>query len=214
MARRSAGASATRPTRRSSSCPGERDRAATVELLDLGADDYVRKPFRADELLARVRAVARRSTGPPRRASRRRSRRLRARPASPRDPLAGHAAAGHGHRVPPPARDDRADGRGRPHEELLAAGWPDVPDPGPDVAEAAPGAPAREDRRRRRARAGRRARGRATASTAEPTAGAASSRDPPARGSSPPIRNPADSRVTGSQPDHHPRATTSEPARR
>ena len=37
---------------------GERDRAATVELLDLGADDYVRKPFRADELLARVRAVA------------------------------------------------------------------------------------------------------------------------------------------------------------
>ena len=41
---------------------GERDRAATVELLDLGADDYVRKPFRADELLARVRAVSRRST--------------------------------------------------------------------------------------------------------------------------------------------------------
>jgi len=29
---------------------GERDRAATVELLDLGADDYIRKPFRADEL--------------------------------------------------------------------------------------------------------------------------------------------------------------------
>ena len=26
---------------------GERDNAATVELLDLGADDYVRKPFRA-----------------------------------------------------------------------------------------------------------------------------------------------------------------------
>src|SRR5690349_13751531 len=40
---------------------GERDRQATVELLDLGADDYIRKPFRADELLARVRAVARRS---------------------------------------------------------------------------------------------------------------------------------------------------------
>ena len=42
---------------------GERDQAATVELLDLGADDYVRKPFRADELLARVRAVSRRASG-------------------------------------------------------------------------------------------------------------------------------------------------------
>ncbi len=45
---------------------GERDRAATVELLDLGADDYIRKPFRADELLARVRAVARRTSQTPR----------------------------------------------------------------------------------------------------------------------------------------------------
>ncbi len=42
---------------------GERDHAATVDLLDLGADDYVRKPFRADELLARVRAVSRRASG-------------------------------------------------------------------------------------------------------------------------------------------------------
>jgi DNA-binding response OmpR family regulator len=42
---------------------GERDQAATVELLDAGADDYVRKPFRSDELLARVRAVSRRASG-------------------------------------------------------------------------------------------------------------------------------------------------------
>jgi DNA-binding response OmpR family regulator len=43
---------------------GERDAGVTVELLDLGADDYVRKPFRGDELLARVRAVLRRRRVP------------------------------------------------------------------------------------------------------------------------------------------------------
>src|SRR5437763_12378368 len=34
-----------------------------VEALDSGADDYVTKPFGIDELLARVRAALRRSTG-------------------------------------------------------------------------------------------------------------------------------------------------------
>ena len=96
---------------------GERDRAATVELLDLGADDYIRKPFRADELLARVRAVARRTAGTPRVRAQRRGRagrgeRLGAGPAAPRDPLAGHGRARHGHRVPPAARARRAPGRG------------------------------------------------------------------------------------------------------
>ena len=33
-----------------------------VEALDAGADDYVTKPFSADELLARIRALARRTT--------------------------------------------------------------------------------------------------------------------------------------------------------
>jgi two-component system KDP operon response regulator KdpE len=35
------------------------DEAAKVEALDLGADDYVTKPFGMDELLARMRAALR-----------------------------------------------------------------------------------------------------------------------------------------------------------
>lgn len=59
------GAAVCRQLREESDVPiivvsGERDAGVTVELLDLGADDYVRKPFRGDELLARVRAVLRR----------------------------------------------------------------------------------------------------------------------------------------------------------
>lgn len=41
-----------------------RDRTEdAVEALDSGADDYVAKPFRLDELLARIRAVLRRTRG-------------------------------------------------------------------------------------------------------------------------------------------------------
>ena len=40
------------------------DEAAKVEALDLGADDYVTKPFGIGELLARVRAALRRSPEP------------------------------------------------------------------------------------------------------------------------------------------------------
>jgi two-component system, OmpR family, KDP operon response regulator KdpE len=40
----------------------ERDK---VRALDLGADDYLAKPFGADELLARIRAVLRRAQPPP-----------------------------------------------------------------------------------------------------------------------------------------------------
>jgi two-component system, OmpR family, KDP operon response regulator KdpE len=36
-----------------------------VEALDVGADDYVTKPFGMDELLARIRAALRRSTSSP-----------------------------------------------------------------------------------------------------------------------------------------------------
>src|SRR6204780_173840 len=41
---------------------GRADSADKVEALDAGADDYVTKPFGMDELLARMRAAARRST--------------------------------------------------------------------------------------------------------------------------------------------------------
>jgi two-component system, OmpR family, KDP operon response regulator KdpE len=39
--------------------------ADKVRALDIGADDYLTKPFGLDELLARVRAVLRRKTTPP-----------------------------------------------------------------------------------------------------------------------------------------------------
>ena len=39
---------------------GERDADISAELLDAGADDYIRKPFKGEELLARTRAVMRR----------------------------------------------------------------------------------------------------------------------------------------------------------
>ena len=62
------GAEVCRQIRAVSSVPiiivsGERDRAAPSELLDLGADDYVRKGTPSNELLARIRAVLRRTGG-------------------------------------------------------------------------------------------------------------------------------------------------------
>jgi two-component system KDP operon response regulator KdpE len=42
---------------------GRSDAADKVEALDAGADDYVSKPFSTDELLARIRALTRRSAG-------------------------------------------------------------------------------------------------------------------------------------------------------
>ena len=50
------------------------DEREKVRALDAGADDYVTKPFGTDELLARLRAIMRRSTdaaGEPRAADRR-----------------------------------------------------------------------------------------------------------------------------------------------
>jgi two-component system, OmpR family, KDP operon response regulator KdpE len=40
---------------------GQRGAAALVAAFDVGADDYIEKPFRASDLLARIRSVLRRS---------------------------------------------------------------------------------------------------------------------------------------------------------
>jgi DNA-binding response OmpR family regulator len=118
---------------------GERDRAATVELLDLGADDYIRKPFRADELLARVRAVARRTSS---------ARSGSGGPASGASGAVGaagweldrrrHEIRWQGTVVPATVTEFRLLrqllerlGEVVSHDDLLTAGWPDVHDPDP-----------------------------------------------------------------------------------
>lgn len=45
---------------------GRMNSAAKVDALDAGADDYVTKPFSVEELVARIRAVTRRTTEPER----------------------------------------------------------------------------------------------------------------------------------------------------
>jgi DNA-binding response OmpR family regulator len=111
---------------------GERDHAATIELLDLGADDYVRKPFRADELLARVRAVSRRSSG-------RGGRHGRGDPTGYELDRRRHEIRWQGAPLPTTVIEFRLLramierlGEVVSHDELLTAGWPDVPDPAPE----------------------------------------------------------------------------------
>lgn len=110
---------------------GERDQATTVELLDGGADDYVRKPFRSDELLARVRAVSRRAAGS-------RSDRGEGDPSGYVLDRPRHEIRWQGEAVPATVTEFRLLrsmverlGEVVSHDDLLAAGWPDVPDPDP-----------------------------------------------------------------------------------
>lgn len=110
---------------------GERDHAATVDLLDSGADDYVRKPFRADELLARVRAVSRRASGG-------RGDRGRGDPSGYELDRRRHEIRWQGVPLPTTVTEFRLLrsmverlGEVVTHDELLAAGWPEVPDPDP-----------------------------------------------------------------------------------
>jgi DNA-binding response OmpR family regulator len=124
------GAAVCRQLREESNVPivivsGEHDPGVTVELLDAGADDFVRKPFRPDELLARTRAVTRRrDQGSPRTGwylDRRR-----------------HQIDWQGGALPLTATEFRLLqrmierlGEVIEHDELLASGWPGVPDPDP-----------------------------------------------------------------------------------
>ena len=124
------GADVCRTIRATSDTPvivvsGETDLAVTVELLDAGADDYIRKPFRGEELLARTRAVARRHRREPVRDGWSVDRRR-------------HELRWHGRDLPVTAIEFRVLARlverlGEvvPQRDLLAFAWPGVADPDP-----------------------------------------------------------------------------------
>ena len=109
---------------------GEGQEAAKVQALDAGADDYVTKPFGKHELLARIRAVTRRSDMDTPAAET---------PAgSVRIDRRRHEAWGADRllRLTPieyALLEALASARGDlvTHAELLAAGWPGEPDPDP-----------------------------------------------------------------------------------
>jgi DNA-binding response OmpR family regulator len=126
------GAEVVRTIRAESATPiivvsGERDRSVPAELLDLGADDYVRKGVPSNELLARIRAVVRRrATAPPDRGG---GWDLDAR---------RHEIRWHDTLIPATAIEFRLLavlierlGELVSHADLLAGGWPEVPDPDP-----------------------------------------------------------------------------------
>ena len=111
---------------------GERDATAPAELLDLGADDFVRKGVPSAELLARIRAVVRRRAG---------SASAPAQPARATGwqlDLRRHEISWRGQVVPATAIEYlllaalvEHIGELVSHADLLASGWPDVPDPDP-----------------------------------------------------------------------------------
>ena len=132
------GVEVLRRIRRTSRVPvivltGETDELAKVEALDIGADDYVTKPFGRQELLARIRAVVRRGDGSP--------------GSLPEAPIRVgtleldpglHEAAVDGHPVVLTKTEFlllatlvAAGGRVVPHTRRLAPGWPGGVDPDP-----------------------------------------------------------------------------------
>jgi DNA-binding response OmpR family regulator len=131
------GAEVARQMRAESDVPilivsGERDRSVPAELLDLGADDFIRKGAPSSELLARIRAVVRRRGPAPA-------------TADGRALAGGWTLDGRRHEirwrdalVPATAIEFRLLallierlGELVPHSELLAAGWPMENDPDP-----------------------------------------------------------------------------------
>ncbi len=111
---------------------GEKGTDERAKLLDLGADDYLEKPFGRKELIARIRALLRRAQGP----------------AVSSEPIrigsleidrAAHSARARGEPLPLTATEFRllAALAARPGEvvertALLRAGWPDERDPDPE----------------------------------------------------------------------------------
>ncbi len=124
------GAAVCRQIREESETPvvvvsGEGDLGVTVELLDAGADDYIRKPFRGDELLARTRAVMRRRDGARRKTGWQLDRRR-------------HEIRWQGRPLNLTVTEYRLMerlverlGEVVEHDDLLAYAWPRVPDPDP-----------------------------------------------------------------------------------
>ncbi len=110
---------------------GERDRSVPAELLDLGADDFIRKGAPSSELLARIRAVVRRRGDLEAPA-------MRAAEAGWELDSRRHEIRWQGSLVPATAIEFRLLalmierlGELVPHADLLTAGWPMENDPDP-----------------------------------------------------------------------------------
>jgi DNA-binding response OmpR family regulator len=134
---RLSGDDVTRRIRETSALPiimltGRKEEEEKARLLELGADDYLTKPFGKKELVARVRAVLRRTSGG----------------GMPRAPVslggivvdpARHAATAHGKPLDLTPIEfrlleilTRRGGDVVAREQLLRAGWPDERDPDPE----------------------------------------------------------------------------------
>lgn len=111
---------------------GEKGTEERAKLLELGADDYLEKPFGRNELLARIRALLRRAAAPPRPAGAGRIGPLEVDVAAHRAAVGGAALA-----LTPIEFSLLAALTGRPGEvvtrrALLRAAWPDEPEPDPE----------------------------------------------------------------------------------
>lgn len=134
---RLSGDDVTRRIRETSSLPiimltGRKEEEDKARLLELGADDYLTKPFGKKELVARVRAVLRRASGT----------------ATPRAPVSHrgvvvdpsrHMATANGKALDLTPIEfrlleilARRTGDVVAREQLLRAGWPDERDPDPE----------------------------------------------------------------------------------